>query len=132
MISFLKRIFRRSFNYKHLKKEVLGLVKRHTADTVVIVFPPKYKTVCEAYTTKIKDDLKELNLKIDGHVNDLVKTDEVIVMVKNNSIQPEFVYAPFVPTYVSSPDKKIETTSDLFLKRLRRYYGIKETENENS
>lgn len=132
MISFLKRIFRRSFNYKHLKKEVLGLVKRHTADTVVIVFPPKYKTVCEAYITKIKDDLKELNLKIDGHVNDLVKTDEVIVMVKNNSIQPEFVYAPYCLTYVSSPDKKIETTSDLFLKRLRGYYGIKETENENS
>lgn len=108
------------------------MVKQHTADTVIIVFPPKYETVCEAYTTKLKDDLKDINLEIDGHVNDLVKTDEVIVMVKNNSIQPEFVYSPYVPTYVSPPDKKIETTSDLLLKRLRREYGIKETENENS
>lgn len=132
MFRLFKKILKRSFNYKRLKKEVLGLVKRHTADTVIIVFPPKYETVCEAYTTKIKDELKELNLEIDGHVNDLVKTDEVIVMVKNNSIQPEFVYAPYVPTYVLPPDKKIETTSDLFLKRLRREYGIKETENENS
>jgi hypothetical protein len=132
MIKLFKKLFKSSFTYKHLKKEVLELVKRHTADTVIIVFPPKYKTVCEAYTTQIKDDLKELNLEIDGHVNDLVKTDEVIVMVKNNSIQPEFVYAPYAPTYVSSPDKKIETTSDLFLKRLRREFGIKETENENS
>jgi hypothetical protein len=131
MIKLFKKLFKSSFTYKHLKKEVLELVKRHTADTVIIVFPPKYKTVCEAYTTQIKDDLKELNLEIDGHVNDLVKTDEVIVMVKNNSIQPEFVYAPYAPTYVSSPDKKIETTSDLFLKRLRREFGIKETENEN-
>lgn len=132
MFRLFKKILKRSFNYKRLKKEVLGLVKRHTADTVIIVFPPKYETVCEAYTTKIKDELKELNLEIDGHVNDLVKTDEVIVMVKNNSIQPEFVYAPYVPTYVSPPDKKIETTSDLLLKRLRREFGIKETENENS
>lgn len=131
MISFLKRTFRRSFYYKRLKKEVLGLVKRHTANTVVIVFPPKYETVCKAYTTKLKDDLKYLNLEIDGHVKDLIKTDEVIVMVKNNSVHPEFVYTPYVPTYTSSPDKKIETTSDLILKRLRREYGIKETENEN-
>jgi hypothetical protein len=128
----LKKLFKSSFTYKHLKKEVLGMVKRHTADTVSIVFPPKYEAVCEAFTNKLKDDLKDLNLKIDGHVNDLIETDEVIVMVKNNSIQPEFVYAPYAPTYVSSPDKKIETTSDLFLKRLSREFGIKESENENS
>lgn len=127
-----KKIFKGSFNYKHLKKEVIGLVKRHNADTVIIVFPPKYKTVCEAYTTKLKDDLGDLNLKIDGHVNDLVETDKAIVMVKNNSLQPEFVYAPYLPPYVAPLDKKIETSSDLLLKRLRRTYGIKEPENENS
>lgn len=132
MISFLKKVFRRSFNYKHLKKEVLRLIKRHTADTVVIIFPPKYKAECEAYTTKLKGDLKDLNLKIDGHVDDLIKTDEAIVMVKNNSLHPEFVYTPFLPPYVSLLDKKIETTSDLILKRLRREFGIKETKNENS
>lgn len=132
MFRLFKKILKRSFNYKRLKKDVLRMVKQHTADTVIIVFPPKYETVCEAYTTKLKDDLKDINLEIDGHVNDLVKTDEVIVMVKNNSIQPEFVYSPYVPTYVSPPDKKIETTSDLLLKCLRREYGIKETENENS
>ena len=107
------------------------MVKQHTADTVVIIFPPKYKTACEVYTTKLKDDLKDLNLKIDGHVDDLIKTDEAIIMVKNNSLQPEFVYAPYLP-HVQPLDKKIETTSDLVLKRLRREFGIKETENENS
>lgn len=132
MLRLFKRILKRSFNYKRLKKDVLRMVKQHTADTVIIVFPPKYETVCEAYTTKLKDDLKDLNLKIDGHVNDLIKTDEAIVMVKDNSVYPEFVHAPYLPVYVPPLDKKIETTSDLLLKRLRREFGIKETENENS
>ena len=108
------------------------MVKRHTADTVIIIFPPEYETACEAYITKLKDDLKDLNLKIDGHVDNLTKTDEVIVMVKNNSLPPEFVYAPYLPVYVSPLDNKVETTTDLFLKHLRREYGIKETKNENS
>ena len=128
----LKKLFKSSFTYKHLKKEVLRMVKQHTADTVSIVFPPKYEAVCEAFTNKLKDDLKDLNLKIDGHVNDLIETDEVIVMVKNNSLQPEFVYAPYLPPYVAPLDKKVETSTDLLLKRLRRAYGIKEPENENS
>ena len=132
MIKLFKKLFKRFFTYKRLKKDVLEMVKRHTADTVVIVFPPKYETACEAYTTKLKDDLKDLNLKIDSHVNNLIETDEVIVMVKNNSIQPEFVYAPYLPLYVAPLDKEIETTTDLFLKRLRKQYGIKEPENENS
>lgn len=132
MFKLFKKLFKRSFNYKYLKKEVLRMVKQHTANTVIIVFPPKYETVCEAYTTKLKDDLKDLNLKIDGHVNDLIKTDEVIVMVKDDSVYPEFVYAPYLPLYVAPLNKNVETTTDLLLKRLGKMYGVKEIENENS
>lgn len=114
-------------DYKRFRKEAIEHIKRHNADALVIYYNPEDKPLMNEYVYLLEEDIKDV--EISGFASPNVEKGKPLMTLKRSKEEDKFVYGEYLPH--PNIDLK-ETVSDMFIKRLRNTYGIKETKNENS
>lgn len=114
-------------DYKRFRKEAIEHIKRHNADALIVYYNPEDKPLMNEYVYLLEEDIKDV--EISGFASPFVEKGKSMMMVRRSKEEDKLVYSEFMPHL--NIDLK-ETVSDMFIKRLRNTYGIKETENEKS
>lgn len=114
-------------DYKRFRKEAIEHIKRHNADALAIYYNPEDKPLMNEYVYLLEEDIKDVEISRFASPN--VEKGKPLMTVKRSKEEDKFVYGRYLPHL--KIDLK-ETVSDMFIKRLRNTYGIKETKNENS
>lgn len=114
-------------DYKRFRKEAIEHIKCHNADALIVYYNPEDKPLMNEYVYLLEEDIKDV--EISGFVSPNVEKGKPLMAVKRSKKEDKFVYGEYLPHL--NIDLK-ETVSDMFIKRLRKMYGIKETENEKS